>query len=90
MVWGKERMVIRDDYVMMDLTYFDQDMEPLKRMRALEVGEMGGRTIAIVMRMINLEEADSFTEIRYNNIDFDVELQDRLFTTFALQSGRTR
>jgi outer membrane lipoprotein-sorting protein len=89
-VWGKERMVIRDDYVMVDLTYFDQDMAPLKRMSALEIGEMGGRTIAIAIRMVNLEEEDSFTEIRYDSIDFDVALEDRLFTTFALQSGRTR
>lgn len=89
-VWGKERMVIRDDYVMLDLTYFDQDMLALKRMSALEIGEMGGRTIAITIRMVDLEEDNSFTEVRYDNIDFDVTLEDRLFTTFALQSGRTR
>ena len=89
-VWGKERMVIRDDYVMLDLTYFDQDMIALKQMTALEIGEMGGRTIAITIRMVDLEEGNSFTEVRYDNINFDVELEDRLFTTFALQSGRTR
>jgi len=89
-VWGKERMVIRDDYVMLDLTYFDQDMVALKRMSALEIGEMGGRTIAITIRMVDLEEDSSFTEVRYDSIDFDVTLEDRLFTTFALQSGRTR
>jgi len=89
-VWGKERMVIRDDYVMLELTYFDQDLEPLKQMTSLTVGEMGGRTIATSMRMVNLEESDSFTEIRYDDMDFDVELEDRLFTVFSLQSGRTR
>jgi outer membrane lipoprotein-sorting protein len=89
-VWGKERMVIRDDHVMVDLTYYDQDLVPLKRMSALEIGEMGGRTIAIAIRMVNLEEEQSYTEVRYDDIDFDVTLEDRLFTTFALQSGRTR
>ena len=66
------------------------DFEPLKKMSALEIGPMGGRTIAVTIRMVDLEEADSFTEIRYENINFDVELEDRMFTTFALQSGRSR
>lgn len=89
-VWGKERMIIRDDFVMVELIYFDQDFEPLKRMSALEIGEMGGRTFAITVRMVDLEEPDSFTEVHYENIDFDVEMEDRMFTTFALQSGRSR
>lgn len=89
-VWGKERLVIRDDYVMLELTYYDQDLEPLKQMKSLAIGEMDGRTIAITMRMVNLEEPDTFTEVTYDSVDFDVELEDRLFTVFALQSGRTR
>ena len=89
-VWGKERMIIRDDYVMTELTYFDQDLVPLKRMTSLDIGEMGGRTIATTMRMVNLEEPDSFTEVRYTDLDFEVKLEDRMFTVFALQSGRTR
>ena len=89
-VWGKERMVIRDDYVMLQLTYFDQELVPLKEMTSLEIGEMDGRTVATVMRMVNLEEEESYTEVRYEKLDFDVALQDRLFTVFALQSGRAR
>jgi len=86
-VWGKERMVIREDYVMLDLIYFDQDLVPLKRLQTLEVATMGGRTLATHMRMLNLEESDSYTEIRYDHIDFDVELDDRMFTTFALRAN---
>ncbi len=89
-VWGKERMIIRDDHVMLELTYFDQEMVPLKQMSALEIGELGGRTIAVTIRMVDLEEGSSFTEVRYDSIDFDVALEDRMFTTFALQSGRSR
>ena len=89
-VWGKERMVIRDDYVMLELTYFDQDLVPLKRMTSTEIGQLGGRTVAKAMRMINLEEPESFTEVRYDAMSFDMPLEDRLFTVFSLQSGRTR
>ncbi len=88
-VWGKEQMVIRDDFVLLELTYFDQDLVPLKQMRSLEVGALGGRMMAISMRMVNLDEPDKYTEVRYDDMDFDVTLEDRMFTVFSLQSGRT-
>ena len=89
-VWGKERMVIRDDFVMLELTYFDQALVPLKRMVGSDIGDLGGRTIARTLRMMDLEEPETFTEVKYLTMEFDVELEDRLFTVFALQSGRTR
>ena len=89
-VWGKERLVIREDAVMIELTYYDQDLVPLKKMQTLEIRELGGRTLATRMRMGEIEEPESFTEITYDEMDFDVDLEDRLFTVFSLQSGRTR
>jgi len=89
-VWGKERMIIRDDFIMLELTYFDQALVPLKRMVGSDIGELGGRTIAKTLQMFDLEEPGTFTEVRYLAMEFDVELEDRLFTVFALQSGRTR
>lgn len=89
-VWGKEQMLIRDDFVLIELTYYDQDLVPLKQMKSLQIGELGGRVMATVLRMVDLETPDQYTEIRYHKMDFDVELEDRLFTVFSLQSGRTR
>ncbi len=89
-VWGKEQMVIRDDFVLLELTYFDQDLEPLKQMQTLAISEWDGRAVASTLRMVDLEEPNHFTEVTYDDMAFDVELEDRLFTVFALQSGRTR
>ncbi len=33
-VWGKEQIVLRDDYVLLGETFFDQAMQPLKRLEA--------------------------------------------------------
>ncbi len=87
-VWGKERMVIRDDFVLIELTYFDQELIPVKQMKSLEIGELGGRVMATRMRMRELESPDQFTELKYEAMDFDVELEDRMFTVFALKSAR--
>ena len=83
-------MIIREDFVLLELTYFDQDLEPLKQMRTLAISEWDGRAVASTLRMVDLEEPDHFTEVTYDDMSFDVELEDRLFTVFALQSGRSR
>ena len=87
-VWGKETMVLRDDYVVLTQTFFDQDLEPLKQMRTMEIGELGGRTIGLAMRMGEVEEPDRWTEVRYTSADFEAEIDDRRFTTFALRGRR--
>ncbi len=86
-VWGKETMELRDDYVLLAQTYYDQGMEPLKRLESLEVGELGGRVFSTRMRMLDLEEPDRWTEIRYDMADFDIEVEDKMFTVFALKSS---
>ncbi|MEQ8859403.1 MAG: outer membrane lipoprotein-sorting protein [Pseudomonadales bacterium] len=88
-VWGKEELVLRDDFVMISETFFDQDLEPLKRMQALEIGELGGRTFSTRMRMSQLDEPEHFTEVVYEDAQFDIALSDELFTLFALRSGAT-
>ena len=87
-VWGKEVMVLRDDYVMLRQTFYDQALEPLKAMETLQVGELGGRTIPLVMRMAELESEDSWTEIRYLSADFEADVDASMFTSFALRGGR--
>jgi len=84
-VWGKETLVLRDDYVTLGQTFYDQGFEPVKRMETLEVGELGGRTFALAMRMQTVDKDDSWTEVRYLAADFDADVDDNLFTTFSLR-----
>ena len=86
-VWGKEVLVLRDDYVLISQTFFDQSMEPLKHLETVEIGELGGRVMSTRMRMSQLDEVDHYTEVSYDEASFDIELEDRTFTVYALQSG---
>ena len=86
-VWGKEDWVVRDDHVLLSQTFYDQDLKPLKRMETLEIREMDGRMVATRMRMSKLDEDGHYTEMEFVDVDFDLPLEDRLFTTFTLQSG---
>ena len=87
-VWGKEVMELRDDYVLLRQTYYDQALAPVKALRTLAVGELGGRTIALRMRMADVGDEARWTEIHYHKANFDAAVEDAMFTTFALRGGR--
>ena len=84
-VWGKERIVIRDDFVLVEHVFYDQELVVVKSLKAMEIGELGGRTIPIRMRMSDAENPERWTEVIYNTADFEASIDDRLFTQFALR-----
>ena len=53
-------------------------------------GQLGGRIMATRMRMQDVAKPDQYTELEYLDMDFDVDVPDRMFTLFSLQSGRNR
>jgi len=87
-VWGKEVVTVRDDYVMIRQEFWDQDGVLVKEMNAFEIEEMGGRTVAKRMRMNKTETPDEWTEMSVNAIDFDVDLPDSIFTLSNLRNPR--
>lgn len=87
-VWGKEILKIRDDFVMLEEQYWDQDGELVKIMKAHDVVEMGGRQVARVMRMGKLETPDEWTEMIVSEIEFDIDLPAGVFTLSNLRNPR--
>jgi len=87
-VWGKEVLVIRDDYVLMEEQYWDQEGVLVKALHTLDVEEMGGRQVARVMRMGNVEKPAEWTEIVAHSIEFNIGLPDNLFTLSNLRNPR--
>lgn len=87
-VWGKEVLKVRDDHVLMEQQYWDQDDVLVKIMKVSEVVEMDGRSIAKVMRMHKIETPDKWTEVVNHVVDFDVELSSNTFTLSNLRNAR--
>jgi hypothetical protein len=87
-VWGKERLRIRDDYIMLEESFFDQDMKIVKRMETLKIAPLGGRAYPVVMRMTTVDEQDHWTELSYNQGSFDIALPNYLFTLSNLRNPR--
>jgi len=87
-VWGKEVLRIRDDYVLLEQGFYDQDGELVKILRTLEVADMGGRTVAARQRMEKPDEPDAWTEISVDTVEFDVDLSNNIFTLSNLRNPR--
>lgn len=87
-VWGKEVFVIRDDFIVMRQEFWDQDNILVKQLEALEVVEMGGRTIAKQIRMTRIESPEEWTEMLVNHIEFDIDLAASIFTLSNLRNPR--
>jgi outer membrane lipoprotein-sorting protein len=87
-VWGREVLSIRSDFVVLTHRFYDQDNELVKTLTSLEIGEMGGRTIALRQRMSKTDAPEEWTEIAVDSINYDVELKDSLFTLSNLRNPR--
>jgi outer membrane lipoprotein-sorting protein len=87
-VWGREVLKIRDDHVVTEHRFYDQDNELVKTRTSLEIVEMGGRTIALRQRMAKEESPEEWTEIQVVSVDYDIELADSLFTLSNLRNPR--
>jgi outer membrane lipoprotein-sorting protein len=87
-VGGKEVLVIRDDYVLLEEQYWDQDGILVKVLKTTEIREMSGRSVASTMRMAKVETPAEWTEMTVNDIEFDADLPPNTFTLSNLRNPR--
>ncbi len=87
-VWGREVLKIRSDYVVLEHAFYDQDGELVKKLVSLEIADMGGRTIAKRQRMTKADEPGEWTEIGVNVVEYELDLDDSLFTLSNLRNPR--
>ena len=87
-VWGREELRIRDDHVVVEHRFFDQDGELVKTLKTLEIEEMGGRTIASRQRMAKEDAPEEWTEIAVNSVEYEIDIGDSVFTLSNLRNPR--
>ena len=88
MVWGKEIVSIRDDFIMLRQQFWDQAGVLVKVMETTEIALMDARSIASRMRMFKVATPTEWTEMVVETVDFDVTLADNLFTLSNLRNPR--
>ena len=86
-VWGKEVLKLRDDYVLLEHSFYDQDLKLVKWIETQDIATFDERPIPKKLRMKNTDDEEKWTEIEYTHAEFDVELDDNKFTLFSLRGS---
>lgn len=86
--WGRQVIKIRDDFVLLEEQFWDQDGQLVKVMQAREIAMMDGRNVAKVMRMYQVATPEKWTEVTNDLVDFDVSLPANVFTLSNLRNPR--
>jgi outer membrane lipoprotein-sorting protein len=89
-VWGMQIMHIRDDDVLLLEEYYDEDLQPVKRMTGDQIQMMGGRMFPKVWKMQENGKKDQYTLLRYHRLAFTDDLPDHYFTLNRLKTKQRR
>ncbi|MCW8955270.1 MAG: outer membrane lipoprotein-sorting protein [Gammaproteobacteria bacterium] len=87
-VWGREVLRIRDDYVLLSHAFYDQDGALVKTLETRDIQTIDGRNVATIERMTRADKPDEWTEFRMANIKFNITIQDNTFTLSSLRNPR--
>ncbi len=80
-VWGKLLLwVEKNHYFQVKAEFYDEDGYLVNRMRGKEVKEVAGRRLPTKLVVVSEENADEKTIIEYDNLEFDVAVNERFFT----------
>ncbi|MEZ4528783.1 MAG: outer membrane lipoprotein-sorting protein [Desulfobacterales bacterium] len=87
-LWGMQRLKIREDQIMISQEFFDEDMKSVKILTAWQMEMMGGRLFPRFTKMRKTETEDAYTLLEYRKLEFLDHLPDDLFTLSALRRPR--
>jgi outer membrane lipoprotein-sorting protein len=87
-VWGMQKLKIREDLIWLSEEFFDEDLQPVRVMTTLEIQMLGGKLYPKVWRMRVVAETDKYTELTYTSLEFEASLPDSLFSQTSLRKAR--
>jgi len=87
-VWGKEVFAIREDFVMLERSFYDQDMQLVRRMLTVDIAPVYGRDYPVKLRMETLEKPAQWTLVQTEGGRFNIKVPDFLFTLSNLRNPR--
>lgn len=86
-IWGMQKLKIREDGIILEQAFYDEDMHVVKIMATTDIKVMGNRPFPVkwTMRSMDADSKEDYTLLEYDELQFDVPVQERLFTVNALK-----
>ncbi len=85
-VWGKLKLTVRSDHIMLEQVFYDQDNIAVKTLETENIQKMGGRLFPKTWTMKRNEEKEKYTSVEYRELEFDIPLKPGLFTITSLKN----
>jgi len=88
-VWGRIAYQVRkSDTMPVYARYYDEDGSLVRTMTFFEYRNLGGRLVPAAMRVVPEDKPGEFTEFRYSELEFDVDLDEDFFSLRRLRDAR--
>jgi outer membrane lipoprotein-sorting protein len=85
-VWGKVIVRARaEDWMPLQVAFHDEDMDLARTITYTDVRVMAGRRLPTLMTVVPADKPAESTRVRYETIEFDLGLDDDLFSLRTLQ-----
>lgn len=87
-VWGKITMTLNvegNDYLPVTEVFYDEDMKPSRTIVFKDIKIFSGRRLPAIMRVTPQDKPGEFTELVYESLNLDVEIDDSFFSISRLR-----
>jgi outer membrane lipoprotein-sorting protein len=84
-VWGMQKLKIREDSIFLKQEFYDEDHELVKALSTSQIQLLGGRLLPRVWKMQKADVQGEYTLLKYREIAFDQSLSDSLFSLSSLK-----
>lgn len=87
-VWGKEIIKIREDFLMLEQAFYDQDNILVKKLTSSGIKMMSGKLTVSIQRMQKVDKPNEWTEFRLLEAEYSVKIPKNMFTLSNLRNPR--
>ena len=88
-VWGRIAYQVRkNDTMPVYARYYDEDGVLVRTMTFFDYRQLGGRLVPAAMRVVPEDKPGEYTEVRYSELEFDVDLDEDYFSLRRLRDAR--
>lgn len=85
-VWGKVSItVLADGYIPLIQYYYDEDMKIARTIHFDDIAMLAGRLRPKIMKVVPEDKPDEYTEMVYETMELEIDLNDSLFSIAALR-----
>ena len=87
-VWGSILCAVRsEDLLPVWMKYYDEHEELMREMTFSDYTELSGRIIPATMTLVPTDEEGNSTTVRYDHVEFDLDIDPEVFTLRNLRAG---